>query len=242
MMSEQSPFDYFIDLISFDQKLHIYELDIKKQEKEVTQLETQKNNLNVELRTAKNDLHDAKKMVDEKELEMKELEAKEADKKKRMDQVANQKEYKSIKHELENVAAQQLALEDVLVAAWNKLEIAQKKFGQYEKEFQQKMSAIDAQVMQKQSALSDLQKKLLEQKQIRSSKEEVVPEEWLEKYMVMRARVPDPVVPVVDGSCNSCFHQVTDQDLILINRNKLLQCKSCYRFLYSESLEQRAES
>ena len=90
MMSEQSPFDYFIDLISFDQKLHIYELDIKKQEKEVTQLETQKNNLNVELRTAKNDLHDAKKMVDEKELEMKELEAKEADKKKRMDQVANQ--------------------------------------------------------------------------------------------------------------------------------------------------------
>ena len=242
MMSEQRPFDHFIDLISYDQKLHLHELDIKKQEQKITELENQKNSLNTELRIAKNDLHDAKKMVDEKELEMKELEMKESDKKKRMDQVSNQKEYQSIKHELETVAAQQLALEDVLVAAWNQLEIAKKKFEQYEKEYQQKVNDIDVQVTQNQSDLSELKKQLLKQKQIRSSKEESVPEEWLEKYMIMRARVSDPVVPVVDGSCNSCFHQVTGQDLILINRNKLLQCKSCYRFLYNESLEQRAES
>ncbi len=241
-MSEQRPFDYFIDLINFDQKLHLHELDIKQQKQEVAQLEDQKNSLNIELHKAKNELHDAKKLVDEKELEMKEIESQESDKKKRMNQVSNQKEYQSIKHELETIVASQLALEDVLVSAWNQLEISQKKFETYEREYEQKVKDIDAQLTQKKLDLGELQKQLSEQKKIRSSKEESVPEEWLEKYMVMRARVSDPVVPVVDGSCNSCFHQVNGQDLIFINRNRLLQCKGCYRFLYNESLERRVES
>jgi predicted nucleic acid-binding Zn-ribbon protein len=54
--------------------------------------------------------------------------------------------------------------------------------------------------------------------------------------MMMRTRTADPVVPVLDGSCSACFHYLTEQDLLLIKKNKLMQCKGCYRFLYSEAL------
>jgi len=237
MMSEQRPFDYFIDLINFDQKLHLCELDIKKQEQEIVQLQDQKKSLDLELHKAKNELHDAKKLVDEKELEMKELEMRESDKKKRMDRVSNQKEYQSIKHELGTITSSQLALEDSLIAAWNQFEIAQNKFDKHESEYAQAVNDLDAQIIQQKVVLKELQEQLSEKKKIRSSKEESVPEEWLEKYMIMRARVSDPVVPVVDGSCVSCFNPVTGQDIISINRNKLLQCKGCYRFLYNKLLD-----
>jgi len=238
-MSETRPFDSFIDLISFDQKLHMHELDIKKQERVIAGLEEEKELLDSELELAKGALHDARKEVDEKELEMKDLESQEADKKKRMEQVANQKEYQSIKHELESIGARQLALEDVLVLAWNQLEVTQKKYEVVKSDYEQKVKALDDQIRQAQTEIVGIQNLLDEQKKKRAAKEELVPEEWLEKYTIMRARIPDPVVPVVEGSCSSCFHQLTDQDLIQINRNKLLQCKGCYRFLYNESLEQK---
>ena len=242
MMSEQRPFDSFIDLISFDQKLHLNEVAIQKKEQEIAQLQEQKRLLDTELHAAKIELHDARKLVDEKELEMKDLEAQEKDKKKRMDQVSTQKEYQSLKHELATIAGQQLALEDVLIAAWNQREVAQKKFETFEMTLEQKVSKINDEIGQVKSELEKITDQLTEQKKMRSTKEKPVPEEWLEKYMVMRSRVIDPVVAVVDGSCGACFHQLTDQDLIMINRNKLLQCKGCYRFLYNASLDQRAES
>ena len=53
-----------------------------------------------------------------------------------------------------------------------------------------------------------------------------------EKYAVMRAKVTDPVVPVIDGSCSACFYKISPQDMQLLARRKLVQCKDCFRLLY----------
>lgn len=68
--------------------------------------------------------------------------------------------------------------------------------------------------------------------QDRQSKEQAVPAEWLEKYATMRARVTDPVVPVINGDCSACFYQVSTQDMQQLRHRKLLQCKDCFRLLY----------
>jgi len=240
-MSENNPFSLFIDLINFDQELHAQQLNIKKHEQEVSQLEKQKEQLEVELHAAQRVLHNAKKQVDEKELEMKELEASEADKKRRMDTVSSHKEYQSLKHEIEIISSRQLALEDVLVAAWNQLEIAQATFKTQEQVHQEKVQNTESRIAKIKIEIERLNQDLVEKQKARSAKETLVPEEWLEKYRNMSSRVADPVVPVVDGSCTSCFHQLTGQDLIMINRRKLLQCRGCYRFLYSESMSRRTQ-
>lgn len=236
-MSEKSPFDSFIDLITFDQVLQKDELAIVHIEQEITQLKEQERQLESTLSAAKRDLHDIKKYVDTKELEMKELEAQEMDKKKRMDQVSTNKEYQSLKHELEAIAQQQLKLEDILISAWNERESVQKHYDEQVQDSVLKKQEIETAIEKKKADIHEFEVAVAEKKKIRVEKESRVPQEWFEKYMAMRSQVSDPVVPVIDGCCNSCFHQLTDQEIIWINRNKLLQCKGCYRFLYNELLK-----
>lgn len=237
-MSESTPFSLFIDLITFDKTIYSRELEIKKRYAAIDLLKKQKEQYALDMAYAKEALHDITKQVDAKELEMKTLESQEADRKERMDHVVNQKEYKSIKHELETIGVQQHALEDVLIVSWNQLEVAKKVYDQKATEYQNNIQQVDTQIAQHTKDVEQLEQELAEQKKIRSNKEDHVPKEWLDKYTMMRARTVDPVTAVVDGSCGSCFYQLTDQDMILINRNRLLQCKGCYRFLYNAALAQ----
>jgi len=70
----------------------------------------------------------------------------------------------------------------------------------------------------------------------RISHEQGIPAEWLEKYAMMRSKVSDPVVPALDGSCCACFYHLPSRDMIVLSRNTLIECKSCFRFIYQEPL------
>ena len=80
--------------------------------------------------------------------------------------------------------------------------------------------------------IESLQSNLTAYEQKRPEKEKIVPEGWLEKYTIMKARVPDPVVPITEGACSTCFYALTNQDVIRARKGCLLQCKGCYRLLY----------
>lgn len=71
----------------------------------------------------------------------------------------------------------------------------------------------------------------------RLHKEKGLPEEWLEKYAIMRARINDPVVPVFDGNCSACFYKISVQDMQFLKHRKLIQCKDCFRLLYLEGAQ-----
>ena len=69
--------------------------------------------------------------------------------------------------------------------------------------------------------------------------QEGVPEEWLEKYEVMKGRVPDPAVPIMNGTCSACFYTLSPEDSLSLGRKALLQCKSCFRFIYKLEEKQK---
>lgn len=235
-MSEPTPFGLFIDLINFDRNIHLRELEVQKQKYAIIVQEEKKKQCAEELAQMSRALHDITKLVDEKELEIKSLEAQETEKKKRMDHVSNQKEYKSMRHEIELIAAQQLAVENMLLAAWNQFEQAKKEYEKKEKGYQQVVAEIDDHIHKHIQEIAILEQEVAEQQNIRAQKAVNVPREWYDKYMMMRTRTADPVVPVLDGSCSACCHHLTEQDLLHIKKNKLMQCKFCYRLLYSEAL------
>jgi predicted nucleic acid-binding Zn-ribbon protein len=80
-----------------------------------------------------------------------------------------------------------------------------------------------------------MQEEIKVQEKDRKRIESIVPQGWLEKYAIMRTKVTDPVVPVINNSCSACFYDVIGQDLQELRKKKLLQCKECYRFLYLDS-------
>src|SRR5262249_21119190 len=116
----------FISLVEVDQKINGLNKSIQTFEKEnIAHRQSDEANL-AALEKIKQKLHDMRKEVDEKELEMKTLDSQEAEKKKRLETVTNHKEYSSIKAEIDQLKKSQHALEDGLMQVWNQLETAKK--------------------------------------------------------------------------------------------------------------------
>ncbi|MBI2774673.1 hypothetical protein HYX58_01565 [Candidatus Dependentiae bacterium] len=228
------PLSKFIDLIQYDQSIVSAEKERTKLQHELHTHKHEFDVLQISMENAKQHLHDMRKEVDVKEREMADLDEQEKGKKARLEQSSSQREYESLKHEIETVKKKQLGLEDGLIAAWKTYEVTQKETEE-KKAFCVKRSAeldvVIQEVMQKIAAIDGKIKELLV---VRVQKEEGIPAEWLEKYASMRLKVSNPVVPVHNGSCSACFYQISQKDISELRKNKLLVCRDCFRFLYLE--------
>ena len=233
------PFDAFIRLVEFDQQIKELNQQIDTEEQTIVALRRQKNAASLELEQIKQTVHDMQKLVDEQELEMKVLDERSAGVKHALDQVSGAKEYTSLKKELETIHQKQHALEDTLVDAWHQLETAQRIMQQKSEGTMQLCATIDAELAEHIAGVEKLIEQVDAMSDSRPEHMRTIPEEWLEKYESMHERVSNPVVPVVNGSCSGCFYPVAHQDAARLKRRALLQCTSCYRFLYDPaSLQQ----
>ncbi len=235
---DQTPFEQFISLVEVDQKINSLNKSIKAVEQEnAANKQADEAHLAV-LEKIKQKLHDMQKEVDSKELEMKTLDLQEADQKKKLETVANHKEYSSIKAEIDVLKKAQHTLEDGLMQAWNQLETARKELESANQQYEQQHQNSQEQIAASDTKISEIRSQISALMSERAEKEKSVPAEWLEKYAVMRARVSDPVVPVREGNCSACFYQISPQDMQFLARRKLVQCKDCFRLLYLPEAQQ----
>jgi len=240
-MMSQTPFRTFINLITFDKDISSLEQQVEKLKQHIVALENQEQELNQTLEQTKQQWHDKRKAVDEQELAMKELDEQLTEKNKHLDIITKQKEYKPLMAEIANLKQQQLKQEETLISIWGQLEAAQKAYKEYVVEHDKKVHEVHAAIEQAHGTINKLKTELDSHYKQRPEREKEVPEEWLEKYAAMRSRVTDPVVPAVNKNCSACFYIITEQDMLMLKRNKLLQCKGCFRFLYLEKPKEQSE-
>jgi len=237
MSMSETPFHTFIELIKVDQAIVDQGNAIDKITNEINELKKQQEEQASIVTLAKNNAHDAQKAVDQFELELKALDQQEKQKKERLENSTDYKQYQSLKAEVDDLKHKQHKYEDILMVAWNKLEAMQKEYANAQAVYPTKTDDINIAIANKESEIVKLKAVLDDYTNERPAKEKVVPAEWLEKYAVMRSRVTDPVVAVENGSCSACYYKVNQQDMSMLARRKLLQCKSCYRLLYSSEIE-----
>ncbi len=231
---EKDPFSLFIDLINFDQKIFASESKIKNIQKEVSNLKNDIISIQSTLEISKNNWNSAKKEVDQNELKMRELDNLEKQKKEKLENIQGPKEYNALKKEIEKIKQLQYELEPQLVENWNKHDISKKEYESKKEEIEKKINEIEAVENQKLNEIKTNEEEVKNLTQERKVKEQNIPQEWIDKYYIMRTRVSNPVVPMKNESCTACFYALTSQDLINLKHKKLMQCKKCYRFLYSE--------
>ena len=120
-MSEH-PFLRFINLVSFDQKLHSLENEKMHVDHEMAALRKQESDFLRDIEDMHNHVLQLKKRVDEQELEMHVLDQKEKDKKKHLENLADYKDYQLIKLEIAHVQRLQFDQEKNVMQAWSQLE------------------------------------------------------------------------------------------------------------------------
>ncbi len=230
------PFQKFIDLVTFDQSLVKIERDIKKSQDVQQSLLADIERLEEDFADIKTAKQQARKAVDEKELYMKVLDDKESELKNKLAAVANQKEYKSLEKETTVINADRMRHEQELLVLWNKLEGLEKTYEFKHSLHDEQVTKFYAEIETIKNEVAILQVQLADLMTQRVEKQIDVPQEWLDMYVNMQGSVVDPVVPVINGSCDACFYSVTARDLQALRNNKLLQCRDCYRVLYVENI------
>jgi uncharacterized protein len=233
------PFLRFIDLVNFDQKLQSLENEKKVISAEISALQEHKKQYAHDLEEGNKRVFQFKKRVDEQELEMKSLDQKEQEKKRKLEHLADYKEYQAIRAEIETVQRMQVEREQLVLDAWNQLEQAQvnvqKKTKEYAEQLQQ-LQHKEQELATKSAHLNDEVTSMIAE---RVQKEAAVPAEWLEKYTMMRARVSDPVVEIFHQSCGVCSRVITQQEMVRARHGALIQCQTCFRLLYAPEIMEK---
>jgi uncharacterized protein len=228
------PFQRFLDLVSWDQQINSREQQIVILRKQVTEVEHELAVHGQSLERTKLSMHEARKAVDVFELHMKGYEEQLREKAKKLESVESGREYDSINRELDHIKKIQHNLEEEIIGAWKTLDIATKEYETKKEVAGEKNKVLEAKMYDLMQKIQELSGELQSLEGQRILKEKNIPEEWLEKYNMMKKQVPNPVVSIHKDSCSACFYKIPQHDLIELRKCKMVQCKDCYRFLYFE--------
>lgn len=229
-------FNNLIELVSFDQNIMKLEHAVAQLVKEQHSLQVQLDQLHSATTTKKDLLHTVKKNVDAQELLMRTLDEEEASCRAKMNSVTATREINALQKEMNIILEKKNKIEKDLIQAWNKTEQAAKDMTQLEETTHDQVTTLQAALEQAQSAIAASRQELESIATQRQSKLAGIPAQWLQSYQTMRGRVMNPIVPVVNQSCQGCFYYVTPQDMQQLLHKKMLQCKDCYRLIYAASL------
>lgn len=232
IMSEH-PFSYLLALVQCDQKIDSLKKNSEKLAQEVSNLRTEKEQLEREMQDAQKKVVTAKKNVDAQELEMKTLDQQEQHKKVILANISDYKQYQSVKIEIDGIQKKQLEQEQLVIEAWNQLEAAQSLCERKQQDQVAKEQEMIATIQEKESRMADIIIEIERTQAERPAKAKVVPAEWLEKYNTIHARVSDPIVSVHNDVCSACSQTIIPSDLLRIRRGALMQCKGCFRLIYA---------
>ncbi len=187
------------------------------------------------LREAQQQAHDAKKRVDAQELEIKVVRERQRSLKNKLDSAASPKEYFSLESEIKAVAAELDTHENKLFELFEVHESLEKKAGELDFQVVTLRDTVNNDCAQLAQELHELQKELEDHQGIYDELKHHVNPEMLEKFLSMKEMIENPVVPVEKNACSACFTGIPAQDLVAINKHKLVPCKDCFRLLYSAS-------
>ena len=115
-------------------------------------------------------------------------------------------EYRALKTEIDQLMEEQQKIENEVATSWTDLENAQHDGEQLEDRLLKEIEEHDIQVQAQEESLNTLNEQIIGKSLLRAELEKHVPEEWRDRYAMMRKSVADPVVPALNGSCSACFY------------------------------------
>lgn len=230
---QTTAFQRFIEYAELDQKNDRLQQERSSLTRKIEQITQQKDVLLEGNRVLCKNAHSLRKELDLLELELKTLGEKLTRTQKLLNEAPSVKEYTALQHEVESLKDRRSLLEESGLALLTRWEEAQKICDQL-------MVQEPSQVKEFDNELSVLLKRVEEVDALKAAyssqlkkDQQDLDTELLSQYISMKERVPNPVVPLINGQCTACFFSANTKDVAEIMHGGLVRCKNCYRFLYT---------
>jgi uncharacterized protein len=228
----ESPVQAFVEFVELDQRIYQLEQELSEGNTKMQAIQSLLVSLTQEYESAFRKLQELRKRLDLSELENKTLIVKLKEQQSKLGKAASPKEFFSLEHEIEDLTKKRGLIDDQGLNTLTELEQAQKlyelaKIASTEKTEQKK---AEKEVLEQRLEHVAKLKKSYESE--REKTRNIIAPDLLARYDEMKAKVANPVVPLLRNSCSGCFYAVSQPDLIRAQRGELVSCKDCYRFLY----------
>lgn len=233
-MADKSLWQQLKDLVDCDKQIASYTEEIDHLKDAIVKEQTQLGQQDTIIQAKQKAVFTLQKEANLKELQLKELKEIEARKRKHLDSANDQKTYKALEREVSHAAQQRSRLEEEVTRQLIELDDLKQAHTSLLENKDGIVAKIKHDIQIKEENLAHAQEKLSQTYQRRADAFAILKPEWQAQYERMKQRVPDPVIPVLNGSCSSCFYVILFHDLAMLKKGSVLVCRNCYRFLYHD--------
>jgi len=187
------------------------------------------------LRDKKGQIQQLHLAAKEQELVLEERAAKISDRQARLKECASNKEYQTLKDEIQSEEQANSDLSDQILLAYEAIDQQQEQAAEFEatlSESQQELETTTTQVTERAASLKvDLERIQSEL----SSTEKDLPAEFVGEYKrITAARGEEALGEVSNNCCGNCYQQITAQMMNDVLTGKLTTCGSCGAILYPD--------
>jgi predicted nucleic acid-binding Zn-ribbon protein len=231
---EETRFQLVIDFVTLDQSIahQLQQVQISEQQErniavQMQQLLEQEKNLNEQT-------EQACKKVNFLELELKSVRDKRDAKQRALERTSNSRECIGLYQELEELQASQQKYEQQLLEAWQFQEDFENQNVHEKEKIRTGILFLHEQQTTIQQERDCRLKTISKVQEERDKKALRLDPEWYARYQDMKRSVSNPAVPLKDNNCSACFYSLPSPDLTALDRQRLIQCGECYRFLFKQ--------
>ena len=177
-------------------------------------------------------LHVITKQIHQEELVVSDLKAQDEHKKVILEKSRNPREYSALEKELEVVERDIDRRENILISLFDKQSEAQQVLEESKSKHVAAQKKITDLLASKKDEIAAYEDSIAEKEAAWEVLFSGVPEELGKVYREIRSRIPDPVVPIISGSCSCCFSSLLPTDVRALTKKSIIRCSGCYRFLF----------
>lgn len=236
-MTGKSLWQQIKDVVDCDKKIAALQTDITQLAKAILIEQQQAQTLHRRLEEKQLLLFTTQKDFQLKDLRFKELNDTEKNKRKHFDSAKGQKEYLALEKEIHLISSERASLEDLLVKLSYEIDALKKDVDHLSSHKDEQLAVLAHDIAIKRENQSNLETKLVTEKQFREQAIQLIQPEWRAQYERMKHNVEDPIVSALNGSCGACFYAIPAQELNRVKKNQIIVCRNCYRFLYYDTNE-----
>ncbi len=184
-------------------------------------------------------VHTLQKDLKLKELAATELKGQEDRKRTQRDLANDQKIYMALEREIAGLARERAKADEELLKQLYQLDALQKELAQILEQQTDQAKVLQHDIIIKRENLAHLEQKLEQLIALRLTIVPNIQPEWYAQYERMKHSVPDPIAPVINTGCGSCFYNVLHHDMAKLKQGEVMVCRNCYRFIYYNEEEEK---
>lgn len=228
----ETPYHRFVALALFDRRVVDAEHELRAAEGALADARGAWQRDMQVLEQERAQVHELKKQKTVLEHELLALQQELGQKKIRMDQTRDAREYGALLHEIESLTGRCAAKEDEVLALWQQVEDVEPTLAQLvesQRPLEEKHLLL---IKEREAAIAEKKQALALLKEGRAEKLVGILPDWLERYEAMRRHLDVPAVPLEKNLCAGCGSVVPPATQIAVRHHQLAVCQQCRRLLF----------